>query len=277
MKKLFLLISLFGLINISYAQENEMLTNKKGNPILPEAGDFGFGISANPFLNYAGNLFSNSGYNSLQLSLPEGAFYGKYFLNANTALRLKLDLVYASSNITNSVENDLDANAQVQDVMSESNTNLSISVGYEKRKGAARTQFIYGAELSVSMANNKRQYTYGNSYTTENYNPTSTFDFNSGATYRTINRNLETNTASGIGAGIRAFAGIEYFILPKISVGGEVGLGYTHYFRGKVATIEETWNFNNNSLDTENNEIAKNRSVAAQDISNGMIFILFYF
>lgn len=41
-----------------FAQE---LTSKKGEPILPEKGDWSFSIDANPFLFYIGNIFNKGG------------------------------------------------------------------------------------------------------------------------------------------------------------------------------------------------------------------------
>ena len=37
------------------------LKSKKGEIILPEAGNYAFGIDASPFFTYLGGLFSNAG------------------------------------------------------------------------------------------------------------------------------------------------------------------------------------------------------------------------
>jgi hypothetical protein len=56
MKKSLTLLALVLGMSGAFAQD---LTSKKGEPFLPEAGDWGLGIDANPFLEYAGNFFGN--------------------------------------------------------------------------------------------------------------------------------------------------------------------------------------------------------------------------
>ncbi|MBN1952025.1 MAG: hypothetical protein JW801_12555 [Bacteroidales bacterium] len=277
MKKVFFLFMLSGIFMVSLSRDNDTLTDKKGTPVLPQGGDFGFGISANPILSYIGNIFHESGSNSLYLSLPGGSLYGKYFLNAKSALRFKLDLLYTSETISNDVVNDLNNNGTVTDVMKDNDTEITFSLGYEKRKGSNRLQFFYGGELNLGFSKQKTTYSYGNSFSVNNINPTTTLDFQSGANYRTSNRPLENLSSSGIGVGARGFAGIEYFILPKISVGGEFGLGYTHYFGGKEVDAEESWDFLDNEYTSDLTELAKSKTIAASDISSGMLFFMFYF
>ena len=91
MKKL--LPFLFMMPAISFAQqadtgtnpESEKMLSKKGFPILPEAGDFGIGFDAVPFLEYAGNLFNGDTDNSVQADFQNTAqqLVGKYFLDEN--------------------------------------------------------------------------------------------------------------------------------------------------------------------------------------------------
>ena len=57
MKKTALALALAFGISGAFAQD---LTSKKGEPYLPEAGDWSIGIDANPLLNYMGNLFSGN-------------------------------------------------------------------------------------------------------------------------------------------------------------------------------------------------------------------------
>ena len=55
-KSITILAFAFGITG-AFAQD---LTSKKGEPILPEAGDWAIGIDATPFLNYAGNFFGKT-------------------------------------------------------------------------------------------------------------------------------------------------------------------------------------------------------------------------
>ena len=57
MKKLIALAATTSLVTSAFAQD---LTSKRGEPILPEAGDYMIGIDANPFLNYIGRLGSSA-------------------------------------------------------------------------------------------------------------------------------------------------------------------------------------------------------------------------
>ncbi|MEJ6680882.1 MAG: hypothetical protein QNL21_02200, partial [Flavobacteriales bacterium] len=58
--------------------------SKKGESMLPEAGDYAIGFDAAPFLNYVGN-FLNSGATSPTADFMTGydaAITGKYFKDA---------------------------------------------------------------------------------------------------------------------------------------------------------------------------------------------------
>ena len=61
MKKRVLLVASIFAATFTFAQDGAELTSKKGETILPEAGDYAIGFNAAPFLNYAGNLFSSAG------------------------------------------------------------------------------------------------------------------------------------------------------------------------------------------------------------------------
>ncbi|MCB0380481.1 MAG: hypothetical protein KDD24_04440 [Flavobacteriales bacterium] len=58
MKKRLLFVAAIFAATATFAQDG--LTSKKGEAYLPEAGDWAIGIDANPFLNYAGNLFNGN-------------------------------------------------------------------------------------------------------------------------------------------------------------------------------------------------------------------------
>jgi hypothetical protein len=95
-----LAITLFFVGNTLFAQDDnsDILKNKKGEVILPEAGDYAIGVSATPFINLVGNLFKiNSAApftNPMSWNFVDGtnAIYGKYFLNEKTAIRAAVRL-----------------------------------------------------------------------------------------------------------------------------------------------------------------------------------------
>lgn len=152
-----------------------------------------------------------------------------------------------------------ETSGQLYDQRKLSTRNIVLGVGMEKRRGKTRLQGVYGADLLVWAGNTKESYKYGNALTqvpedgttafTENLDANDgadnyTTDFNtatlpagaiatqnvavgslSGFTNVDAARVLKRKTAGSIGVGVRAFIGVEYFIVPKISIGGEFGWG----------------------------------------------------
>lgn len=145
---------------------------------------------------------------------------------------------------------------QKYDQRKASTRNIVLGVGMEKRRGKTRLQGFYGADLLVWAGNTKESYKYGNTLTQVNDDPATVgfnenLDANGSSAYTTdfnvadpivgINSNVSTTlngytnvdaarvlkrkTNGNIGVGVRAFIGVEYFIVPKISIGGEFGWG----------------------------------------------------
>jgi hypothetical protein len=168
-------------------------------------------------------------------------------------------------------------NNKVTDKLDQSYTNLAFTIGYEKRKGSGRLQVSYGAEINFFRNFNDSKYTYGNAFSTSNTNPTSTYDFYNSYSNPTSSRTIEYKQDNGIGLGIRVFTGLEYFIFPKISIGGEIGLGYNNNFNGKNINDIQSWNYNTNSVLNNNNQNKNSSSSLNTDIFNGQIFLLFHF
>src|ERR1043165_7523672 len=97
MKKSVLVIALAFGVTGAFAQD---LTSKKGEPILPEAGDWSIGIDATPFLSYA-KSFIGAGTGT---TAPTWNFItnyqtisGKYMVDANTAYRGSLRIGFGGS------------------------------------------------------------------------------------------------------------------------------------------------------------------------------------
>jgi hypothetical protein len=246
MKNTIVLVALvFGLTSVS-AQD---LTSKKGEPILPEAGDWGIGIDATPFLQYAGNFFGKTTSNTA----PAFNFFanqticGKYFVDAQTAYRGSLRLGFGGNTQRHMVDNRSinsgsgsypDPAARVENVYKQSNTALGLAAGIEKRRGKTRLQGYYGGEVGIYVSSSKERFTYGNAL-----NPVSTStvvmvnsDDEFAGTANTTSlvvapgqigqaRLLERKNGTQFSFGLRGFVGVEYFIFPKISLGGEFGWG----------------------------------------------------
>lgn len=215
MKKITLLTLVF-CTTLSFAQTEttnpEVLVNKKGVAILPVKGDCALGISASPFLEYAGNIFTDA-YNPAPVfsSARPGYIYGKHYLTDNTALRAGLRIGMTST--TNKAENA--TNPDEYDKYKSSSLNLGLSVGIEKYKTfKSRLRGYYGADVMIT----KTPY-WGSDY----YN-----NLIEGKYSYTNVDNADLNYVDKGGntymLGVQGFIGIEYFIAPKISVSSEFGL-----------------------------------------------------
>lgn len=271
MKKSIALVALaFGVTN-AFAQD---LTSKKGEPFLPEAGDYAVSIDATPFLNYAGNFFGKTANNSAptwNFLNGNNTITGKYFKDATTAYRVGIRLGFGSTTDKRNVAAlptstviaypTLDATAE--NVHKQSKTNVGISVGLEKRKGKTRLQGFYGADLGVYFGSTKDKYTYGNALAGNAtagsaVGVTAADDFGTGNVTATslsagqIGSARATVMKSGatVSLGVRAFVGAEYFIAPKVSIGGEFGWGLGFSMTGKSKSTWESVGLANGATNT---------------------------
>jgi hypothetical protein len=275
MKKTITLIALaIGVTNV-YGQD---LTSKKGEPFLPEAGDYAVSVDATPFLNYAGNFFgksnftNNNGVNTSGNQAPTWNFLngnntitGKYFKDASTAYRVGLRLGFGRSSEKKNVASlplsltpsYPTADATVENKHTQGRTNVGISVGLEKRRGKTRLQGYYGADAGIFFSSIKDKYTYGNALAgnavpAAAVNVTAADDFTgviggSNTTTTILSsgqvgaaRATEIKSGATISFGVRAFVGAEYFIAPKISLGGEFGWGLGLSLSGKSKSTYES-------------------------------------
>lgn len=248
MRKLSILVGALTLTGSLFAQD---LTSKKGENYLPEQGDWGLSIDATPFLAYFGNFIGGNGMNvapTYNFLHGSNAIIGKYYVEEKMAYRGGLNIMMMSM-----TENALVAkvgsttNEQVTDTKKTSGFGMYLSGGLEWRKGNTRLQGYYGGELGLGFGGgSKETYTYGNSYDFTN-NPTQSHGVD-GATDV-----LETKTAGGLMFGLRGFVGTEYFILPKISLGGEFGWGLGLMTNGESTQTVKQVNGAGNGLEDKTN------------------------
>lgn len=284
MKKLLLSLLVFGVFGLcANAQEradSNKLINKHGIRILPQVGDFAFGISANEILNFVGNMMNNSTDNSIRFTYPnfDNTVYGKYFLTDQKAIRAKIRIGLYSITKTNSVQNDNDNSQKVEDKLNRSATDITISAGIEKRRGFQRIQGIYGAEVTIGLSQSGYKYTYGNSMTSYNQSPTSTIDFYNRLSTQTASRTLEISQNLSFSIGFRGFIGVEYFFAPKISVTGEFGWGPQLVLNGKNVDESETWDWTLNQRRENKSENKGDKTFQTDnDNGTGIIALLFHF
>jgi hypothetical protein len=302
MKKSVLALAMAFGVTSAFAQD---LTSKKGEPILPEAGDWGISVLANPFLSYIGTIGSASNtapaFNFIN---GNNLIMGRYFKDEKTVYRAGLNIGINTQSWTTPVYQDGQTApaagvvaSTVNDKKSQSTTGIGLTAGIEKRKGKTRLQGYYGAELGIYFSGIHDKYTYGNAFDgNKDPNPT-TANFGPSAVNPTaITSNIATTTPAGVtsrytdirtgtavSVGVRGFLGVEYFIIPKISLGGEFGwgIGVTSQGAGQ-ATVESIYKGTSPSTETVKTGKSSNFNIGTDNKNNffgptGQIRMNFYF
>lgn len=273
MKKSLAILALAAGISSAHAQD---LTSKKGEPILPEEKDWSIGVDATPFLNYMGNFFGKTANNAAPafnfLNFNQ-TITGKYFIQAQTAYRASLRLGLSNSTVRENVRDRSyvppatntypNTTPVVENSWTQASTNVGLTAGIEKRRGKTRLQGYYGAEAGLNFSTSNNKFTYGNALV-----PTGTLpvivdaddNISGGNVVGTVSqlpgmigdaRVTRVKTGASVIFGVRAFIGAEYFILPKISIGGEFGWGIGIGTGGKTTTTYESIG-NTNALGAAN-------------------------
>jgi hypothetical protein len=201
MRKTLLFICLYARSIPAFNQTGDsVLLSKRGLKILPEKGDIAIGIDAVPFLNMFNEKGTSPGFNFVN-NFP--VFSLKFFNTDNSAIRMKFLIGYSSGK---------DGDTDFKQYDKTTTTSIGINMGFEKRFGKSRVQGFYGIQGGVG---------YGKSKEVNDRDIVS----------------LETSNFS-IGASI--FLGAEFFVAPKLSIGGEFTWGPQYVIekdiQGKTAT-----------------------------------------
>ncbi len=257
MKKLTLLFVTLTFIIVNVQAQDDELVSKKGFKILPEAGDIAIGVDVAPFINTLNFMGGTS--TGPKMSFGDNlSIFGKYYANANMAYRVKFAMNRISSTENNYVLDQTVLGATENDVVEDKGTfcysKIAVSVGFEKRRGNSRLQGYYGADFffqyaNGSVGNTNLTATYGNAFGPSNTTPVST-DFVNGGEFATGKRTTEINAGSSLGLGLRGFVGVEYFIAPKISLGGELGWGAAYQIGFDGSETTEEWDAVSNTVKT---------------------------
>ncbi len=254
MKKTVLGLAMAFGVSSAFAQD---LTSKKGEPILPEAGDWAISVDATPFLSYAKSFIgAGAGASAPTFNFLTGnsVIVGKYFKDEKTAYRGGINIGFSTQSSSNLVTQDhLGAQnpgtdlPKVTDKQTISNHGIGLTAGMEKRKGKTRLQGYYGAEAFIYFGGTTTKNKYGNAFSdTTSMGANSTTSFapaGSGSTPTSTvvaSRVTEVKSGSNFQIGVRGFIGVEYFILPKMSLGGEFGWGIGFQGWGAGQTTTET-------------------------------------
>jgi hypothetical protein len=242
---------------------------------LPEAGDWAIGVDATPFLNYLGNFIGGNGLNvapTFDFPSWNQTITGKYFVSSDMAYRAAVRLGFGSEKGKALIDKDGAAAptypnlpSTVEDSYKMGGTAIGISGGIEKRKGSGRLIGFYGGELGLSFMSSSEKYTYGNAMTATGASSTD-FGFNlTTDTYGNAARITEFKSGMMSVIGVRGFIGAEYFVLPKLSLGGEFGWGLGLVSQGASSTTVESGN--GSAIGTQTTEGSKT-SVFAFDTDN---------
>jgi hypothetical protein len=230
----------------SFAQD---ITSKKGELFLPEAKDIGLSVEARPFLEYIGNFFGKNNFNNAPTFnfLGQGAgrqsITFKYFLDAKSAVRATIQIgvrnqksnaIFQLTNINNPNQKD-----EYIDSRTISGNDVIIGAGYEMRRGKTRLQGYYGGDFYIGTGKSTTTYDYALKLSNTN-------TFHNNLFNAADDDVLKRESGRTIGAGLRGFIGAEYFIIPKLSIGGEFGWGLAFSRTGQGVTTNETLDVNNN-------------------------------
>lgn len=263
--------------------DNGQVYSKKGKMVLPVTGEFGIGLNALPFIDLVGELIklnsSNRFVNPLSFEAPDGQqLFLKYLKNPSKAYRMRIGLAYHYNTESFPVADDLNQGLMLADKRIDTYTIITTSLGVEKRKGLGRIQGIFGGELNLlyqygDATTMNYKYIYANEITPSDPAPTTAL-FLDGTP-----RPLFEKTYASLGIGATGFFGLEYFIAPKISVGGEMGLRAMYINNTASKTKTEEWNNTAGIVETRLVKIDEGgRFDFNVDFnSNGVLFLMFYF
>lgn len=279
-----------------------VLTAQDEKDYLPQAGDLAVGIDMQPVYGFFGNIANGDVGNGLGQFGGEDPFgmtgisiMGKYMLDKTTALRVNVGI---NKDVIKNYAYSIDDEARFQNPLSEAKVEdlnksniaaYSIAAGIEFRKGKNRIQGYLGADLVFGLEKQRYQFSYGNILTDVNQIPTRT-NYNNApggfpgapnianVTYWTRTYATESYM-SNILAGVAGRVGVEYFIVPKLSFGGEVSLLIGEQFQKLAYTKSEGYNPTTAQVETHT-ELMRPASrqfhIGTEDLG-GKLFMMFYF
>jgi hypothetical protein len=299
MKKIFAAILLCAFATAAIAQdatttttEAPVLKSKKGEAYLPVTDEWALGVSANPFLDYLGNFLNGTDDNAgPTFDYPTNpasriGVFGKLMKDEKTAYRLRFNLGIGSrTNKATVTQNELNPDpaypAFTEDWQKVSTTSILIAPGIEKRRGSTRLQGVYGAELVIGYNSSKTTYDYGNSLSADFPNVGNSHEFGDNNLINATTRATEDKTGASFLVGARGFIGVEYFIAPKISLGGEFGYLLGFETLGRSTRKTETWDGANAAIRNTETDVLGNNGFSSIGVGldnlTGSINLLFYF
>jgi len=278
------------------AQENAVVSEKPIKIYTPESGDLGLSVDIlSPVMNYVGNMFNNNTNNTFPTSFSSPDFagtgnvaiIGKYFVYDDFAIRGGISINSNVGTTYSYVKDDAAFAAnplsidRVKDQRTVTNNDMYFLIGTEFRRGNNRLQGFYGFQAICGYQDQRTEYAYGNAITSINNVPTQGFSTTPDNNVGGNSRLIKTNTAQGKDflLGIGCFVGVEYFILPKVAIGGEIDLTGMFDFGGQK--YEKSERFNASSEEVEENIRLANPGTDSFNLNTRNIgnsfYVSFYF
>ncbi len=250
------------------SNSSSLATNKKGKILNPEAGDWSISVNATPFLNFAADLLvlgadagadASSSFNGLNDETY--SITGKYFKANDLAYRGTVRLNFQNDKTSRDIDYNTDFTAapvnwpndvtkfENQDKSKTSNWSVGLAGGLEWRKGTKRLQGYYGGELALAFAQSNTSYKYAYDVTAMDaanggQDAMSNYTTDFGGNFTAAPGDHDERTLANKGGfttafGIRGFVGVEFFVAPKISLGGEFGWGLGINHTGRSTSTSE--------------------------------------
>ncbi len=276
MKKTILAVAAVAVSLTGFSQD---LMSKKGEAILPEAGDYALGFDAVP-------LFNAIKFNDANAKIAAGypnKYFGvmmKRFTDAKTATRYGVRF-----NVGNTVFRDdvqlynnqaPDGSKTVENKISTKNFDATLSYGKEMRRGNTRVQGYHGAEGLISLGAKRTTVEYGNDLRDmEDVNPYVGTNEGYGSDNSVYLNQSRSGVAFGIGA--RAFIGVEYFIAPKISLNAEYGIAAMYTTAGRGERDVTTVSGGNDTENTVTGTTKTSMFNLSTDVTQGAVRVIFHF
>lgn len=212
---------------------------------LPKAGDLGLSVSANPISQIISTSYTQ----------PLVSIAGKYMVSDKSALFLNVGWIY-NYNHNNYYANDdaalyLDpfSRAKVIDTREDQITGLNVSFGGERRIGKGKVQGVFGGGIMYAFSYYDIRYSYGNAITSINQQPSISDDLYSdisnpdvpGVSYQRYLSEFNITPTHYIG--LTGYAGVEWFVAPKVSVGAKLYLTAAYRFLSGDYYTAEGYNY----------------------------------
>lgn len=217
---------------------------------LPKAGDLGLSVSANPLSQIA---------TGVSYTQPLVSIAGKYMVSDKSALFLNVGWIYNYNHNNYYADDDaalyLDPFSRAKVIDTEENhiTGLNVSFGGERRIGKGKVQGVFGGGIMYAFSYYDTRYSYGNAITSINQQPSINDDFYyyydaivdnpdvPGVSYQRYLNKFNTTPTHYIG--LTGYAGVEWFVAPKVSVGAKLYLTAAYRFSSGDYYTAEGYNY----------------------------------